>query len=161
MFGLFAAMTVTYTSDSIFDSTADVLVNPVNCVGIMGKGLAAEYKRRYPVYFEDYKDDCKEGSIQLGKPVIYFQAAGEYRHIVSFPTKHHWREKSTLDNIEKGLALLKLHLKQYYRDKPVTVAMPQLGCGLGGLNWDDVHRVIVDLFADETNIRVDIHIRDL
>ena len=106
------------------------LVNPVNCVGISGKGLALEFKNKYPLYFEEYRILCKSEQIVLGKP--YYNKT---YNIISFPTKHHWKEKSKLEPIIEGIhELKKFNLK--------NLACPALGCGLGGLVWNDIYHDI-------------------
>ncbi len=136
----------------IFDSTADALVNPVNCVGTMGKGLAKQFKDRFPECVPPYEEACARESLTPGELMLvptsdqpdFFGSARPA--VILFPTKKHWRGKSQLKWIEAGLQ----HLKRSYRDWGIqSVAMPQIGCGLGGLNWEDVKRIIERLFSQE------------
>lgn len=123
---------VTVTSGDLLASTTQTLVNTVNCVGIMGKGIALAFKRRYPVMYEDYVRRCDRGEVRLGEPYLY--RAGE-RLIINFPTKNHWRAVSRLTDIVAGLEYLEAH----YREWGVTsIAVPPLGCGNGQLEWDVV-----------------------
>jgi O-acetyl-ADP-ribose deacetylase (regulator of RNase III)/uncharacterized protein YwgA len=117
----------------LFASHATTLVNTVNCVGIMGKGVAQEFKKRYPAMFEDYAERCQQKRVKLGEPYLYPDPSGV--SIINFPTKDHWRSPSRLADIEQGLD----HFVRCYRDWKVTsVAFPPLGCGNGGLKWEEV-----------------------
>jgi len=118
----------------IFKSTAQTLVNTVNCVGVMGKGIAKEFKKRYPDMFQDYAARCEVGAVQLGKPYHYTDLFSEIS-IVNFPTKKHWRSPSRLRDIEDGLDYF---LEHYEGWALRSVAFPPLGCGNGGLEWRDV-----------------------
>ena len=123
---------IKYVKGDIFNSTANLLVNPVNSVGIMGAGLARQFKNRYPVMFKDYKEDCKKGLYVGGSCKIYGEVA-------CLATKQHWKDPSQLRYITDGLRRLWL---QMYGKKITSVAIPRLGCGLGGLDWDDVKQLI-------------------
>lgn len=126
----------------IFQSTAQTIVNPVNCVGVMGKGLALQFKQRFPNMYRDYLHRCAAGQVRLGEPYLYRLSTP---WVMNFPTKHHWRDRSRLEDIERGL----LHIKQHYREWGVqSIAFPALGCGLGGLSWSDVEPVILDILKD-------------
>jgi O-acetyl-ADP-ribose deacetylase (regulator of RNase III) len=126
----------------MFNSKADMLVNPVNCVGVMGAGLALQFKKRYPSMYKEYAEKCKSGEIQLGKP--YIHTVDDIK-IVSFPTKHHWRNKSKLEDVNNGLAALAGQLKC---NPPKMLAIPAIGCGLGGLKWKDVHPLILEHLSE-------------
>ncbi|MEU7911617.1 type II toxin-antitoxin system antitoxin DNA ADP-ribosyl glycohydrolase DarG [Microbispora bryophytorum] len=123
---------MTLTSGDLLTSRAQTLVNTVNCVGIMGKGIALAFKRRYPDMFKDYVERCDRGEVKLGEPYVY----GAHDHlIVNFPTKQHWRAVSKLEDIIAGLE----HLERHYREWGITsIAVPPLGCGNGQLEWDVV-----------------------
>ena len=117
----------------MFASERQTLVNTVNCVGVMGKGIAKIFKRKFPGMFEDYADRCNRGEVRLGEPYHYSYLAGV--SIVNFPTKGHWRAATRLSDVEAGLA----HFVRHFRAWGVTsVAFPPLGCGNGGLEWSDV-----------------------
>ncbi|MBI2487455.1 MAG: macro domain-containing protein [Deltaproteobacteria bacterium] len=117
----------------IFKSNTQTLVNTVNCVGVMGKGLALEFKKRFPEMYEDYVIRCKRGEVHLGKPYLYKRVITPW--ILLFPTKQDWRSVSKLSDIEEGLK----YLEKYYKEWGITsIAVPPLGCGLGELNWDIV-----------------------
>ncbi|HML96497.1 MAG TPA: macro domain-containing protein [Thermodesulfobacteriota bacterium] len=117
----------------IFKSDAQTLVNTVNCVGVMGKGLALEFKKRFPDMYQDYVEQCKLGKVKLGKPYIFKRLIKPW--ILLFPTKDHWRSVSKLSDIEEGLNYLEKHYKNW---GIVSLAVPPLGCGLGELNWEIV-----------------------
>lgn len=118
---------------NIFDSHAEVLVNTVNCVGVMGKGIALEFKRRYPQMFEEYTRLCKEGIVRPGQPYVYTDLVGN--RVLNFPTKDNWRTPSRLSYIRDGLQWFRNHYSDY---GIISIAFPPLGCGNGGLSWDDV-----------------------
>lgn len=117
----------------IFNSKHSTLVNTVNCVGVMGKGIAQEFKKRYPDMYRQYKIDCEHGRMKVGEPVFYTDLFGH--SVVNFPTKNHWKSPSLLKDIEKGLDTF---LKKYEQWGIKSIAFPPLGCGNGGLAWDDV-----------------------
>jgi O-acetyl-ADP-ribose deacetylase (regulator of RNase III)/uncharacterized protein YwgA len=121
----------------ILKSSAQTLVNTVNCVGIMGKGVALAFKKRYPEMFDDYVQRCTRGEVQLGNPYPY--QVGN-RLVVNFPTKQHWRSVSKLEDIEKGLEHLKHHLEEWGIH---SLAVPPLGCGNGQLDWTIVGPTLV------------------
>jgi len=121
----------------LFESRAQTLVNTVNCVGIMGKGVAAEFKKRYPMMFEDYRLRCERGEVRLGKPYLFRDVSGTM--IVNFPTKGHWRSPSRLADIESGLTYFASHFEEW---DVASAAFPPLGCGNGGLEWVEVGPLI-------------------
>jgi O-acetyl-ADP-ribose deacetylase (regulator of RNase III)/uncharacterized protein YwgA len=117
----------------LFDSKAQTLVNTVNTVGVMGKGVALEFKERFPGMFEDYVARCDRKQVKLGEPYLYRDLAGTM--VINFPTKEHWRSPSRLADIEQGLD----HFVRHYAEWGVTsAAFPPLGCGNGGLEWAEV-----------------------
>ena len=130
------------TTGDIFESGAAALVNPVNCVGVMGKGLALEFKKRFPRNFECYNDACAVGMLRPGKVhVVPAWSEAHPHYIINFPTKRHWRDRSRIEDIEAGLADLVRVIDEYAID---SVAVPALGCGLGGLVWSEVRQRILD-----------------
>lgn len=121
-----------YIVGNIFDSPAQVIVNTVNTVGVMGKGLALSFKQRYPEMFNAYRKACEKHQLTIGKLMIWYAPD---HWILLFPTKENWRNPSKLEYIEKGL----MKFVNTYADKNITsIAFPRLGCGNGELNWDDV-----------------------
>lgn len=118
---------------NLFESRAQTLVNTVNCVGVMGKGVALEFKKRFPAMFEDYLARCERKEVQLGVPYLYRDSSGQ--QIINFPTKNHWRSPSRLKDIESGIDYFVQHFAEWGVS---SVAMPPLGCGNGGLEWSEV-----------------------
>lgn len=137
------------TTGNILDANAEALVNTVNCVGVMGKGLALQFKKSYPENFKDYVRACKTNVLVPGKLHIFKQDNSKY--IINFPTKNHWKEKSKIEYIENGLSTLKNELKKL---EIKSIAIPPLGCGNGGLYWPDVRKLIYDAFQNETKINI-------
>ncbi len=126
-------MTITLLSGNILNDPSQTLVNTVNCVGVMGKGIALEFKRHYPDMFRDYQKRCKNKEVHPGVPYLYIDFFGN--SIINFPTKNHWRYPSRIEYIEKGLDVI---LKNYHQWDVTSLALPALGCGNGGLNWAEV-----------------------
>ncbi|MBU1260918.1 MAG: macro domain-containing protein [Planctomycetes bacterium] len=122
---------------NMFETKAQTLVNTVNCVGVMGKGIAQEFKKRFPDMYKEYIDLCNSHQVKLSIPYHYKDIFNV--SIVNFPTKDHWRAMSRLDNIRKGLDIF---VEKYKEWGIKSVAFPPLGCGNGGLEWRVVGPVI-------------------
>ena len=137
----------------IFDSSVQTLVNTVNCRGVMGKGLALQFKLRYPAMFTDYVERCKMGRVRVGEPYLY---RTKTVWILNFPTKDDWRRPSRLDYIERGLRYFAAH---YHEMGILSVAFPQLGCQNGGLKWTDVGTMMRRYLAP-LGIDVEIYVRE-
>ena len=135
---------VTTLIGNLFESRAQTLVNTVNCVGIMGKGVALLFKERFPDMFEDYQQRCERGEVKLGRPYLFKRLVTPW--IVNFPTKEHWRSVSRLSDIVDGLVWVKRHYKMW---GITSLGVPPLGCGQGGLEWRVVgptlHRHLAEL----------------
>lgn len=127
-----------FTSGDMFETPADIRVNTVNCVGVMGAGVALAFKQRYPDMFREYKRECDAHLIRPGKLHVW-RTFGDW--VINFPTKRDWRDKSRYEDIESGLVALRDYLLKV---GPVKVALPALGCGHGGLDWTKVSRMIQD-----------------
>lgn len=123
----------------ILESKACVLVNPVNTDGIMGKGLALQFKNKFPEMFLEYKEVCKKGGFVIGEIHVWQNPDKNPAFIVNFPTKKSWRDKSKIEYITCGLDELTTFMNLY---KIPSVAIPPLGCGLGGLDWTKVRALI-------------------
>jgi len=125
-----------YQTGDILAADAEALVNTVNCVGVMGRGIALQFKRAFPENFKAYEAACRRGELEPGRMFVFETGElGNPRYIINFPTKRHWRGKSRVADIDAGLAALCDEL----RHRGIrSVAMPPLGTGLGGLNWSDV-----------------------
>jgi O-acetyl-ADP-ribose deacetylase (regulator of RNase III) len=142
-------------SGSLLDASADALVNTVNTVntvGVMGKGLALQFKQAYPGNFRAYQAACKSGAVRLGRMFVYEPGIpGQPRYLVNFPTKGHWRSNSRLGDIRAGLA----DLRRIILDRGITsIAVPPLGCGNGGLSWQDVRPLIAEALGDLPGVRI-------
>lgn len=133
---------------NIFRSNAQTLVNAVNTVGVMGKGLAKKFADRFPDMLADYERRCAEMTFRIGQPYVYKDSGRPW--ILNFPTKEHWRANSDLAPILEGITFLGEHLKAWEVD---SLAVPPLGCGHGGLEWRVVGPVYVRRF-DELGIPV-------
>ena len=146
-------MPLEYRQGSVFDAEHEVqtLVNTVNTKGVMGKGLALQFKKRYPDMFRDYRARCQRGEVKIGEPYLY---ALQHPWVLNFPTKKHWRYKSRLEWIERGLEYF---VRNYKRWGIKSIAFPQLGTLNGGLQWDDV-RPIMERFLGNLDIPVIIYI---
>jgi uncharacterized protein YwgA/O-acetyl-ADP-ribose deacetylase (regulator of RNase III) len=125
--------TVVIREGDIFKSSAQTLVNTVNCVGVMGKGIALGFRKRFPAMHDDYVLRCQRGEVRLGEPYLY--KAPEHPWVLNFPTKDHWRSMSRLADIEAGLEYLKNHYLEWGIE---SLAVPPLGSGHGGLEWQVV-----------------------
>lgn len=142
---------ITFKIGSIFDSDAQAIVNPVNTVGVMGAGLAKEFRMKYPHMYREYLSLCYGGRMMPGF-VKYVEDTDKI--IVLFPTKRHWRETSEFRYVEDGLE----HFCRTYAVHGIqSVAFPKLGCGLGGLDWDDV-RLVMGKILREIPIDVQIYV---
>jgi O-acetyl-ADP-ribose deacetylase (regulator of RNase III) len=140
------------TTGDILKADAEALVNTVNCDGFMGRGIAAQFKRAFPASFKAYEQACKRGEVQPGRMLIVrTEAERGPRWIVNFPTKRHWRNRSRLEDIESGLAAL---VADVDRLGIRSIAIPPLGCGLGGLAWSEVRPRIERAFAAHPEVRV-------
>lgn len=146
---------IEYTSGNILHADAEALVNTVNCVGIMGRGIALQFKNAYPENFKAYEAACQRQEVQPGRMFVY--ATGELanpRFIINFPTKRHWRGNSRIEDIESGL----LDLVEVIRSNNIqSIAIPPLGSGLGGLEWDDVRPRIEKALEAVLHVKVRLY----
>lgn len=131
---------------------ADALVNTVNCVGIMGRGIALQFRKAFPENFKAYEEACKQGAVRPGNMLVYETGllAGP-RYVINFPTKRHWKSKSSLKDIDAGLRAL---VKEIQERGIRSVAVPPLGCGLGGLDWNVVRPRIIQALRELPRVRV-------
>lgn len=135
------------TAASIFDSPAKFICNPVNCSGVMGAGLARQFKIRFPSMHTQYKTDCDNGLYRLGIPRLWVNPDKRGRHVINFPTKNHWREYSDMWYIRKGFDYILLHEFQWgIPDAGGTIGVPALGCGLGGLDVREFENLLKEMF---------------
>ena len=138
---------IKFTKGDMMSSSAEALINTVNTVGVMGKGIALQFKESFPANFATYVKACKNGELVPGKLLVTKEknTAGEEKIIINFPTKKHWRYPSTYEYIESGLQALVDVIKKY---DIKSMAIPPLGCGNGGLKWDVVKKIIVNALQE-------------
>jgi O-acetyl-ADP-ribose deacetylase (regulator of RNase III) len=146
---------IEFASGDILHADVEALVNTVNCVGIMGRGIALQFRKAFPRNYDAYKALCDKGQVQLGKMFVYdLNRLENPRFIINFPTKLHWKGKSQLADIERGLRTLVEEIK---KREIRSVAIPPLGCGLGGLNWADVRPMIEKAFAGLSEVKAVVY----
>lgn len=121
---------VTVKVGDMFQSKSQTWVNTVNCVGVMGKGVALEFRKRFPDMYQDYVERCKAGQVKLGRPYLYKRVVPPW--ILNFPTKDDWRSVARLNDIVEGLRYLEAHYREWGIE---SLAVPPLGCGHGQLEW--------------------------
>lgn len=136
---------------NILEADAEALVNTVNCVGVMGKGIALQFKQAYPENFRLYQRACRAGQVRPGKMFVVQTSLMNPRYIINFPTKRHWKGKARLADIEAGLRDLVDEVKQL---GVRTLAVPPLGCGSGGLDWTDVRPMIESALSALPDVHV-------
>ncbi len=135
----------------LLSSRFQTLVNTVNCVGVMGKGVALSFKQAYPKMFEDYKTRCDRKEVRLAVPYLY--KVNATRWVINFPTKGHWKNDSVLKDIENGLKYLSEHLAEW---GVTSLAVPPLGCGNGNLNWTDV-LPLIEYYLKPSGLHVEVY----
>jgi len=143
---------ITFVKGDFFDYNADIRVNTVNCVGIMGAGVALIFKNKYPQMFEEYVRACNQRLIRPGKPHVWNtpELFGDKLTIINFPTKDDWKKPSEYEYIEKGLKWLRQYL---CTRENVTITIPALGCGHGGLDWNIV-KIMIEKELENLNINI-------
>jgi len=140
------------TQANILKADVEALVNTVNCVGFMGKGIALQFKKAYPENFDAYHKACAIGEVQPGRMFIFdLHSMINPKYVINFPTKRDWRENSRYEDVESGLRAL---VADVQRLRIRSIALPPLGCGLGGLDWGKVRPMIEKAFAQLPNLRV-------
>jgi O-acetyl-ADP-ribose deacetylase (regulator of RNase III) len=139
------------TSGNLLEANAEALVNTVNCVGVMGKGIALQFKQAFPDNYTYYAKFCETGQMQPGRVLVYKTGSMfNPKYIINFPTKRHWKGKSKMADIDAGLVDL---ISQIRLLGIRTIAIPPLGAGLGGLNWSEVKARIESAFADLPDVQ--------
>ncbi|WP_198246320.1 type II toxin-antitoxin system antitoxin DNA ADP-ribosyl glycohydrolase DarG [methane-oxidizing endosymbiont of Gigantopelta aegis] len=143
---------IVYKTGDIFTEEVEAIVNTVNCVGVMGRGIALQFKKRFPENFKAYETACKQNKVVPGKMFVYETGSLIYpKYIINFPTKRHWRGASRMEDIEAGLedlaeVITKLNIK--------SIALPPLGAGLGGLDWNDVRARIENMLSNLSDVEI-------
>lgn len=136
----------------ILDANADALVNTVNCVGIMGRGIALQFRKAFPENYKFYRAACNRQELKPGKVLVYeLNRLENPRYVINFPTKRHWKAKSRIEDIEAGLKSL---AQEISKRGIHSIAIPPLGCGLGGLDWNEVRPRIEDSFRELPQVHV-------
>lgn len=141
---------IEYKRGDILKEDAEALVNTVNCVGVMGRGVALQFKKAFPENFKAYAAACRRNEVQPGKMFVFETGQFNPRYIINFPTKRHWRAKSRMEDIKSGLDALVETIREY---EIRSVALPPLGSGLGGLEWEDVREQIESALAKLTDVQ--------
>jgi O-acetyl-ADP-ribose deacetylase (regulator of RNase III) len=143
---------VELTRGNILEADAEALVNTVNCVGVMGRGMALQFRKAFPENFKAYEASCKKKEVRPGKVLVFEtgRLTGP-RFIINFPTKRHWRGKSRVEYIDSGLESL---VDEIRKRRIRSIAVPPLGCGLGGLSWKSVRPRIMRAFEELPDVRV-------
>jgi O-acetyl-ADP-ribose deacetylase (regulator of RNase III) len=140
-----------FKQGNLLEEDAQALVNAVNCVGVMGKGIALQFKQAYPENFRQYKKACDAKEVQPGR--MFTVPTGELfnpKYIINFPTKRHWRSQSKLEDIQTGIKTLVAEVQQL---GITSIAIPALGCGNGGLDWVEVKPLIESAFVELPRVR--------
>jgi O-acetyl-ADP-ribose deacetylase (regulator of RNase III) len=143
---------ITYVAKGLLASPAQTLVNTVNTVGIMGKGIAKTFKTIFPEMFEEYQSRCASGELTAGRLLLY---RTPHKWVLNFPTNRHWRQPSRLEDIDAGLHAFR---QSYAEQSILSVAFPQLGCGHGGLDWEEQVRPLMERHLASLPIDVFVHI---
>lgn len=136
---------------NILEANAEALVNTVNTKGVMGKGIALQFKKAFPEAFKAYKNACDNGELHIGKVHVFEYVTSQPHYIINFPTKDDWKKPSRIEYIEKGLESLIEAIQKY---KIHSIAIPALGCGQGGLKWKDVLPLIQSAFEKVPDVNV-------
>jgi O-acetyl-ADP-ribose deacetylase (regulator of RNase III) len=145
---------IEFRTGNILEADVEALVNTVNCVGIMGRGIALQFKKAFPSNFKAYAAACKRDEVQPGRMFVFERGRLESpRYIINFPTKRHWKGASKLSDIEAGLDALRQEIKSRGIH---SIAIPPLGSGLGGLNWPDVRAAIGSALADLPGVEITV-----
>lgn len=148
-------MTITVVPGDLLTAEVEALVNAVNTVGVMGKGLALAFRQAYPAMYRDYRRAAQEGRLALGRMHVWSTGAeAGPRYVINFPTKRHWRSASRLADVEAGLADLVATIDRLGLR---SLAVPALGCGHGGLPWPDVEPLIRTALDRRPAVRVLLH----
>ncbi len=148
-------VTITQLNGDLLRDDAEALVNTVNCVGVMGKGLALSFKQRFPEMFHLYRTASHNNEVRIGRVHLWRNPSGRPRVVINFPTKMHWRDPSQLEWVAAGL----FDLARVIRAEQLSsIAIPPLGCGLGGLHWQVVRRLMHDVLQQEL-LDLDVDVR--
>jgi O-acetyl-ADP-ribose deacetylase (regulator of RNase III) len=141
---------------NLLEADAEALVNTVNTVGVMGKGIALQFRQAFPDNYNFYRKACEHKEVQPGKMLVFARLTNP-RYIINFPTKRHWKGKTKIEDVQDGLR----DLIEVVKNREIqSIAVPPLGCGFGGLRWEDVRPMIEKAFADLPNVKVLLYAPD-
>ncbi len=153
-------MTLKFKKGNLFESHDEAIVNTVNCVGVMGKGIALQYKHLFPENYTEYKKQCSQKNIVPGKMFVYEYKTEDLfteskpQFIINFPTKDHWRAKSKIEYIEQGLN----DFINVIKEKNIkSISMPAIGCGNGGLEWSNVKKMITEKLSTLGDVTINVY----
>lgn len=142
---------IEFKTGDILLEDASALVNTVNCVGVMGKGVALRFKKAFPENFKAYSEACGNGQVAPGRMFVFETDEFFPSYVINFPTKTHWRNKSRMEYIDDGLK----DLRKEIRDRDIrSIAIPALGCGLGGLSWNEVRPRVENALQGLEDVRI-------
>ena len=146
---------IRYTTGNLLDAEVDALVNTVNCVGVMGKGIALQFRQAWPENYEEYRRACQHEEVRPGRMFIHDTGRlVKPRFIINFPTKKHWKGKSRIEDVASGLDAMVAEI----RERGIrSIALPPLGCGNGGLDWGVVRSLIENKLRDLDDVEVLIY----
>ncbi|GEM90048.1 type II toxin-antitoxin system antitoxin DNA ADP-ribosyl glycohydrolase DarG [Oceanithermus desulfurans] len=146
---------IEYRKGNVLEADVEALVNSVNCVGVMGRGIALQFKQAWPDNFKEYVKACSRKEVQPGKMFVYETGRlTNPRYIINFPTKRHWRSKSRIEDIEAGLQALR---EEIAKRGIKSLALPPLGSGLGGLDWKEVRPLIENALKDLRGVHIVVY----
>ena len=146
---------ITFKQGDLFQDQSEALVNPVNCVGVMGKGLALEFKNRFPDNFKEYAQACWVNRVQPGRMLVFKTYQPQtHSYIINFPTKRHWRDSSRIEDIQTGIQALAEEIRSR---RIASIAIPALGSGLGGLQWNEVRPIIESGLRELEEVRITVY----
>ena len=143
---------IEFKQGNLLEENTEAIVNTVNCVGVMGKGIALQFKQAFPENFRQYKKACDASDVQPGQ--MFTVSTGNLfnpRYIINFPTKRHWKGNSKIEDVQAGLKALIVEVQQLGIG---SIAIPPLGCGNGGLEWEQVKPLIIEAFAELPDVQV-------
>lgn len=148
---------IEFIRGNLFEAEVEALVNTVNTVGVMGKGIALQFSRQFPEIMQPYEAACKDGTLKVGTvqavKVPLLAGVSGPRYIINFPTKQHWKGNSKIEYVETGLQALKAKIEELGIK---SIAIPPLGCGLGGLSWGEVRQSIVNALSDMKEVEIQV-----
>jgi O-acetyl-ADP-ribose deacetylase (regulator of RNase III) len=145
---------IRYTAGDLFDARTEAIVNTVNTIGVMGKGIALQFKQRFPENYEAYRNACEHNDLKVGQLLITQSSSLFFRYIVNFPTKTHWKYPSKYEYIENGLRELRAKIAEL---NIKSIAIPPLGAGNGKLDWDRVKPIIERYLSDLNEVEVVVY----